>query len=170
MDGSAIFGFAGVLVGAGGAYVSQRGVESRRDRAEARVGIRLVEKDALLAVGQVNAAVQTRTWWTLLDDELSLPNWRRYEAVLAGALQLEDWLKLLGAFQATELLDLVAKLGLKSHENHEMGEKEIAAAVSAATGLEEAIYLLGKLSRERLTWREKLHATRQPPWRANSSE
>jgi hypothetical protein len=44
----------------GSAYVSQWGAEGRRDRARAKIAIRLVGKGALLAVGQVNAAAEVR--------------------------------------------------------------------------------------------------------------
>jgi hypothetical protein len=47
VEASAIFGFAGVLVGAGSAYVAQRGAEGRRNKANTRVGVRLSHLDLI---------------------------------------------------------------------------------------------------------------------------
>jgi hypothetical protein len=93
VEASAIFGFAGVLVGAGSAYVAQRGAEGRKNKANTRVGVRLSHLDLIAMRSTLrNALNDNEVWIDNIAADLSASRWNKANVVLAETLPLEDWI------------------------------------------------------------------------------
>ena len=90
MNSSAIFGFAGVIVGAASTYVAQRGAEGRLAKADARVGVRLSHLDLVELRSTLHAALENDQLWEV--GAVDAPRWKEHDAALARALPLEEWM------------------------------------------------------------------------------
>lgn len=156
MDSSAIFGFAGVLVGAASSYFTQRGSEERRDRALVRAGVRLLLTDASKVKGQLQGSLTKDEWWRH-ENSVVLPHWEAYQAELARGLLLRDWLTIRGAFvllpDLQESADLAARL-----ENRHLRDGGRENVVMVLTTFEAAEETLTDLTLELQSPTEKLRA------------
>ena len=158
VDGNAIFGFAGVLVGAGGVYLNSRGAEARKRRSELKVAIRLVEQDALALMGHLTAAIENQTWWFAIDEELAFPNWTRFEGTFARELPLKEWWVLRNAFAGADHLEDRSKWIGKRGGGDQMDDEAIKNAKESILQLQEAVILLTNLAKRHEPWRRRFKA------------
>jgi hypothetical protein len=158
VDSSAIFGFAGVLVGAASTYLAQRGSEARQERANARVGVRLVKKDLVEAREVIEIGLEASTWWYRLDFEITLQNWDRYAGDLARALPLYDWEPLREFIAVTESLEGRAKFIHEVERDPDMTDDDREVIADILINVKEGEALLDRLSAELQTPLERLRA------------
>lgn len=160
MDGGAIFGFAGVLVGAASTYLIQRGGEGRKERSEARVGIRLVKMDLVAARETIEVGLETNRWWHSLDFEIRLSNWDRYAGDLARALPLAEWEELREAIAVTESVEDRAAFLEKVGRDPEMTADDREVVTSILGNVIDGEQLVDRLARRLLTRGEKVRSWR----------
>jgi hypothetical protein len=158
MDGGAIFGFAGVLVGAASTYLIQRGSEGRRERGDARVGIRLVKKDLVAARETIEIGLEVGRWWQSLDFEISLGNWERYAGDLARALPLDEWEELRETIAVTESVEDRAAYIEKIGRDPEMTEDDREVVTDILGNVVDGEQLADRLALRLQTRREKVRA------------
>jgi hypothetical protein len=97
----AIFGFLGVIVGVGAAYLFER----RRERLDARTGLRLIDNDLRDAQNAVRTAIRDKRWPTGAN-KAWLSTWQQHRPVIARRLQREsDFRKLVDAYARVDELE-----------------------------------------------------------------
>jgi hypothetical protein len=157
MDSSAIFGFAGVLVGAGSTYLAQRNAEQRRDHAVARAAVRLLQVDVLEIEIKLNAALESGHWWVADRRSVLAPHWTSYEAELAKTLLLRDWLTLRGAFVLSPGLQEQAELA-QARERGELDTSQRDGVAAALARFEKAEETMNDLTIEMQSVPERVRA------------
>lgn len=140
MDGNAIFGFAGVVVGAGSTYVIQRGAEKREDRANARVAIRLINLDLVQIGAVLSTGLHRGEWWTDQTPPIRIeaPAFELYDAALAKTLSLDDWMAIRHAVFVAESLEPQGVAKAASGVPLDLTEEERAKVANALALVERA--------------------------------
>jgi hypothetical protein len=161
VDGNAIFGFAGVLVGAGSTYLIQRGSEARQERANARVGVRLVKKDLVEAREFIEIGLETNLWWHHLDFEIGLPNWDRYAGDLARALPLGEWERLREVIAVTESVESRARFIDATGRDPEMTDEDRQVVSDILLNVKEGEVLVDGLAVRLQSARERARGWRR---------
>jgi uncharacterized protein YecE (DUF72 family) len=155
VEASAIFGFAGVLVGAGSAYVAQRGAEGRRNKANTRVGVRLSHLDLIAMRSTLrNALNHNQVWIDNVAADLSASRWNEHNVVLAETLPIEDWMTVEHAIYLVRDLDAkVRQVASQSPDSFELTKRRREV-------IEEVMEDLDKASEVLTRWMYKT----QPIW------
>lgn len=156
MDGNAIFGFAGVIVGAAATYVGQRGAERRAERGEVKVAVRVLQTDLLLAMGQMAGAAEEKVWWTAVEEKITFPNWDRYEVVLARSLRFEQWSLVRNAIVSANAMQERSRWNSETMETTDMEDGDIENAQDSIAGLNAATDLLIELAERHRGKRERI--------------
>jgi hypothetical protein len=86
----ALVGLGGVLVGAFVSGRTQWVLARREEKAQAKVGLRLLEVDFTRVHGVLGVAL-SQGYWAAGRAEVKIPSWAEYRAVLARALSPDDW-------------------------------------------------------------------------------
>ena len=137
----------GVIIGGVLNWVVQRAAERRRQQAEARAGVRLVDLDLRESANSLERA-NTDFW----PQGMSLPTdaWRTYREVLAITLESRDWKALAEAVTALDHLNAsLAKLGVGTGPQGVMLPQELKGEIHGVRGfIEAALRSCERLQRE----------------------
>lgn len=158
MDSSALFGFAGVLVGAGSTYFTEKRVEIRKNRADASVGVRLVLNDLELIQALLGQSLKRGKWWTNLNLRLKTDNWDLYQKSLARELRLDDWHVVRDVFLQIGLLNEMVEQQAEEDIDDKLTEGERESAERILGELGDVDDLLAALCRSLEPRRERVRS------------
>jgi hypothetical protein len=111
-------GLVGVFVGGAINWRIQDELLKRRERAEVRASIRLLDAELIRAQSAVHTSLLHNVWFTREGvSEISVVRWRNAEGVLGAALTRQDFQPLSLAYGRIEDLNMIARIAAREADD-----------------------------------------------------
>jgi hypothetical protein len=134
---TAIIGVSGTLLGTiVGGYLPNFLLQKRRERAEVRIGCRLIDGELRENESLISYAVLSKHWWSS-EREPALKAWEDHQHVLAAYLPYEAWSDVRSAIRGVHTTRLLS-VSVRSAKIETIGDTQVELLAACVEDLQKA--------------------------------